>query len=100
MTKSCIKRVKGDRDKVRGKERDRKRSKGESKNGRILKKEKVIIRELKNCLMKSCDKKVYKQSEKRQRGREREIGTGGSEKVSTGEYGRKRKLELDRNRTA
>ncbi len=60
MTKSCIKRVKRDRNTERGKERDRKRNKRESKHGRILRKEKVIIRELKNCLMKNCDKSCIK----------------------------------------
>ncbi len=48
-------------------------------------------------MTKKCINRV-KRDRNRERGRE--IGKGASEKVSTGEFGRKRKLELDRNRTA
>jgi hypothetical protein len=52
--------------------------------------EKVSKRQWKNCLIKCCDKKLNKMSEKRQREGEEYIRKGECERVGMGEYRRKR----------
>ncbi len=60
--------------------------------------EKVSKRQWKNCLIKCCDKKLNKMSEKRQREGEEYIRKGECERVGMGEYRRKRVWMRERER--